>query len=54
MSLDKAIKYGKERLKEYYGSKAYDSSCRNHADAASVKLSDLFEVEDKMKYYCGF
>ena len=30
MSLDKAIKNGKEHRKEYYGSKAIDRSCRNH------------------------
>ena len=30
MSLDKAIKSGKEHRKEYYGNKAIDGSCRNH------------------------
>ena len=30
MSLDKAIKHGKEHRKPYYGSKAFDPSCRNH------------------------
>lgn len=30
MSLDKAIKYGKEKRKIYRGSKAFDCSCRNH------------------------
>lgn len=30
MSLDKSIKYGKEKRKPYYGSKAIDRSCRNH------------------------
>ena len=30
MSLDKAIKYGKEHRKPYRGSKAFDKSCRNH------------------------
>lgn len=30
MSLDKAIKHGKEKRKPYYGSKAIDCSCRNH------------------------
>lgn len=29
MSLNKAIKYGKEKRKEYRGSKAFDRSCRN-------------------------
>lgn len=30
MSLDKAIKYGKEYRKPYRKSKAFDRSCRNH------------------------
>lgn len=30
MALDKAIKNGKEHRKIYYGSKAFDPSCRNH------------------------
>ena len=30
MSLDKAIEHGKEKRKEYRGSKAIDKSCRNH------------------------
>jgi hypothetical protein len=30
MSLDKAIKHGKEKRKPYRRSKAFDASCRNH------------------------
>lgn len=30
MSFDKAISYSKEHRKRYYGSKAFDTSCRNH------------------------
>ncbi len=30
MSLEKAIRYGKEKRKKYYGSKAFDHTCRNH------------------------
>lgn len=30
MGLEKAIKSGKEHRKEYRGSKAIDSTCRNH------------------------
>ena len=30
MSLDKAIKHGKEKRKTYHGSKAFDRTCRNH------------------------
>lgn len=32
MSLDKAIKYGKEKRKPYYGCKAVDPHCRNHGN----------------------
>lgn len=30
MSLDKAIKFGKEHRRPYYGSKVFCGSCRNH------------------------
>lgn len=30
MSLDKAIKHGKEKRKPYRGAKAIDCTCRNH------------------------
>lgn len=30
MSLDKAIKHGKEKRKPYVGSKSIDHTCRNH------------------------
>lgn len=32
MSLDKAIKHGKEKRKPYRGAKAIDRTCRNHGD----------------------
>lgn len=32
MSLNKAIKYGKEKRKPYRNSKAVDKSCRNHGN----------------------
>lgn len=32
MSLDKAIKHGKEHRKPFRGAKAVDRSCRNHGD----------------------
>lgn len=34
MSLDKAIKHGKEKRKPYRGSKAIDQTCRNHGGCA--------------------
>jgi hypothetical protein len=30
MSLDKAVKHGKERRRPYRGSARFDSHCRNH------------------------
>lgn len=30
MSLDKAIRYGKEKRKPYYRAKSVSKSCRNH------------------------
>lgn len=41
MSLDKAIKYGKEKRKPYYGMKAIDPLCRNHR-------SDEWAKEDRL------
>lgn len=32
MTLDKAIKHGKEHREEYRGSRRFDRSCRNHGD----------------------
>ncbi len=38
MSLDKAIKHGKEKRKQYRGSKAFDPTCRNHgSDSYATK-----------------
>jgi hypothetical protein len=34
MSLEKAIKHGKEKRKQYRGSKAFDHSCRNHGSCS--------------------
>lgn len=34
MALDKAIASGKEHRKEYYGSKAFDCTCRNHGSCS--------------------
>lgn len=41
MSLDKAIKHGKEKRKEYNGSKAVDPSCRNHGNCVWCKRNRL-------------
>ena len=37
MSLDKAIKYGKEKRKPYRGAKACDPNCRNNGDCDACR-----------------
>lgn len=37
MTLDKAIKYGKEKRQEYRKAKAFDQSCRNHGNCPWCK-----------------
>ncbi len=54
MSLDKAIKSGKERRKRYYGTKAIDPSCRNHGSCPVCRDNRLHkfkkrELETKSK-----
>lgn len=41
MSLDKAIKYGKEKRKSYYGCKSFDPACRNHGFDTYMNKSRL-------------
>jgi hypothetical protein len=43
MSRDKAIKHGKEKRKAYRGSKAIDTSCRNHGRCPYCKRNRLFK-----------
>lgn len=51
MSLDKAIKYGKERRKAYRGVKAYCCSCRNHGSCDYCKGNRLYSTDKlKLKY----
>lgn len=41
MSLDKAIKHGKEKRKQYTGARAVDLSCRNHGSCDWCKENRL-------------
>ena len=43
MSLDKAVKYGKEFRKPYYGAKAVDCTCRNHGSCLYCKGDRLYQ-----------
>jgi len=38
MSLDKGVEYGKERRRDYQGSKRFDRSCRNHGSCDYCRL----------------
>ena len=47
MSLNKAIKYGKERRKAYRGAKAVDRTCRNHGSCPYCRENRLHKFRDK-------
>ena len=47
MSLDKAIRYGKERRKPYTGSKAIDGTCRNHRGCPWCEENRKHKFRDK-------
>lgn len=42
MSLDKAIKHGKEHREPYHGSKSFDKTCRNHGGCNCCKDNRLY------------
>jgi len=44
MSLDKAIKHGKEKRKPYRKSKAFDHTCRNHGSCSYCRDNRLFST----------
>lgn len=47
MSLDKAIKSGKEHRKPYTGSKAIDCTCRNHGGCPCCEGNRKHKFRDK-------
>lgn len=47
MSLDKAIKHGKEKRKPYRGSKAIDATCRNHGSCTYCRDNRTHKFKDK-------
>jgi len=50
MSLDKAIKHGKEHRQEYRGSRRFDASCRNHGGCPWCSASRLRrKIEEKLE-----
>ncbi len=49
MSLDKSIKYGKEKRKQYYKSGRFDRTCRPHGGCAYCDTNRLFKYcKDKL------
>ena len=60
MSLDKAIKYGKEKRKEYTDTRAICGSCRNHGTCLVCKSNRLHQAirvdeatKKELKEYCN-
>lgn len=50
MSLDKAILHGKEKRKQYRGSKLVDKSCRNHGSCPYCRGNRLHKkILDKLR-----
>lgn len=47
MSLDKAIRYGKEKRRPYRGSKAVDASCRNHGSCPWCRRNREHRMRDR-------
>ena len=51
MSLNKAIKYGKEHRKPYAGAKAVDKQCRNHGDSPQCYGNRVYRNIKRMVAY---
>ena len=52
MSLDKAIKHGKEKRKPYTGAKSIDHTCRNHGSCewcTTNRLHKRFKIDEASK-----
>lgn len=49
MSLDKAIKHGKEHRKPYRNGKLYDKQCRNHGGCEYCKGNRLYQTKKELE-----
>lgn len=49
MSLDKAIKSGKEHRRPYRGAKAISCSCRNHGTCIYCELNRMYNTRKKLE-----
>ena len=47
MSLDKAVKYGKEKREPYRRSQAIDMTCRNHGSCPYCEQNRLHKFRDR-------
>jgi hypothetical protein len=47
MSLDKSIKSGKEKRREYRGAKKIDHTCRNHGSCSYCRDNRLYSKKIK-------
>lgn len=45
MTLDKAIKHGKEKRKPYRKSKSFDGSCRNHGGCPACESNRMHKFK---------
>ena len=45
MAFDKAIESGKERRKQYHGSKAVDKTCRNHGSCDYCRDNRMIAIK---------
>lgn len=50
MSLNKAIKYGKEHRKPYFGSKSIDRTCRNHGGCPWCEENRMYKNIKRIQY----
>lgn len=56
MSLDQAIKHGKEKRKQYHGAKACDAWCRNHGycwicrkNRLHKRMVEMLQMKDRIE-----
>ena len=49
MSLDKAIKYKKEKRKSYKKSKAFDKTCRNHGACSYCRNNRRYQIKKELE-----
>lgn len=47
MSLDKAIRHGKEKRRPYIKAKAVDATCRNHGSCTWCERNRRYKMRDK-------